>query len=404
MLMQGMTEASRKLASIRLISDISPIDGADNIEKAIIDGWTCVVKKGEFKPGDLCVYFEIDSFLPIRPEFEFLRKSCYKKLADGREGFRLKTIKLRGVVSQGLVLPVTILDNFKEKFCDLSESTLERAMLDLSKYIPDPTSEITLIYGIELRYKSMVRKDYPVETTLNSGLRIWQGMDVTTELGVTKYEPPIPVEMQGKISNFPSFLRKTDQERVQNIWNQVKDLDDTFEVTVKLDGMSCTYYYYNGKFGVCSRNCEIEENEDNTLWKIAKRHNIKGMLESYSMQFRKHIALQGEVIGEGIQGNREGLIGQKFCLFDIFDIDKQTYLSPTHRTLINKFLFNGPHVPIIDTEAHLSFFKSLKEILSYADGPSLNNPIREGVVFKSKQNPDVRFKVISNEFLLKEKG
>ena len=97
-------ELKRKLATIREISKLSPIEGADLIELAHIDGWQCVVKKGDFKAGQYCVYFEIDSFLPIREEFEFLRKSCYKKLADGREGFRLKTIRLKGQLSQGLAL------------------------------------------------------------------------------------------------------------------------------------------------------------------------------------------------------------------------------------------------------------------------------------------------------------
>src|SRR5260221_575643 len=95
----------RKLASIQKVLDIQPIPNADAIEVVTINGWKVVSKKGEFKIGDLCVYFEIDSFLPIKPEFEFLRKSCYRKMADGSEGFRLRTIKLRGQISQGLVLP-----------------------------------------------------------------------------------------------------------------------------------------------------------------------------------------------------------------------------------------------------------------------------------------------------------
>lgn len=385
-----MQEAERKLASVRVISDVSPIEGADKIEKATIDGWTCVAQKGEFKPGDLCVYFEIDSFLPVRPEFEFLRKSCYKKLADGREGFRLKTIKLRGTISQGLALPITILNDVK--FCDLTFCSLR------SIFGTNPIMENT-------------DKFYD----LPSGLRVWQGMDVTSELGVTKYEPPIPVEMQGKIRNFPGFLRKTDLERVQNIWNQIKDVDETFEVTIKLDGMSCTYYYYNGKFGVCSRNVELEENEDNTLWKIAKKYS----LEEKMREIGANIALQGEVIGEGIQKNREKLIGQEFYLFDIFDIDNHCYLSPKKRRDTLKTMWRHladhlrikelQHVPIIEKNMKLKEFSyerhstRLDNLLNFANGPSLNSPVREGVVFKSNQS-DLRFKVISNEFLLKEES
>lgn len=137
-----MEEVKRKLASIRVIAEIKPIEGADNIELAIVDGWQCVVKKGEFKPGNVCIYFEIDSFLPIIPAFEFLRKSSYKKMGD-KEGFRLKTIKLRGQISQGLVIPFNL---------DLL----------LGLYIPP------------------------------EGIKCALGEDLTELLGVLKYNPPIP--------------------------------------------------------------------------------------------------------------------------------------------------------------------------------------------------------------------
>jgi RNA ligase (TIGR02306 family) len=102
----------RKLASIQVIRDIRPIEGADAIELAIINNWQVVVAKNVgHQIGDHVVYCEIDSFLPIQEEFEFLRKSSYKKMAD-REGFRLKTIKLRGQVSQGLILPMSVFGDF----------------------------------------------------------------------------------------------------------------------------------------------------------------------------------------------------------------------------------------------------------------------------------------------------
>lgn len=147
----------RKLASIRKITDIQPIPDADAIEVVVVGGWKVVTKKGEFSVGDLCVYCEIDSFLPILPQYEFLRKSSYKKLSTGEEGFRLRTIKLRGQVSQGLVLPISVLPGGRELF---------------------------------------------------------EGMDVTEVLSITKYEPPIPASLAGKVKGlFPSFLHKTDEER-----------------------------------------------------------------------------------------------------------------------------------------------------------------------------------------------
>lgn len=344
----------RKLASIRLIKDVLPIEGADNIEKVLIDGWQCVAKKGDFRPGELCVYFEIDSFLPIRPEFEFLKKSCYRKMGD-QEGFRLRTIKLRGTLSQGLAL----------KLDDVGLG-----------YYPDP-------HGI----------GPPKE-----------GDDVTLVLGVDKWEPPIPAQLSGVCKgNFPSFIRKTDQERIQNIWNDVKDVPDSFEVSVKLDGTSCTYYLYNGEFGVCSRNMDLLETEDNSLWKVARRYDVEGLLRAYG----KNIALQGELIGEGINGNHEGIKGQDFYLFDIWDIDKQCYLKPAERYVVCGKYFCGAsinHVPLVggDGIGVLIHFKDISDILEYANGPSLNAAIREGIVFKSWQS-DLTFKVISNQYLLAEK-
>jgi RNA ligase (TIGR02306 family) len=146
----------RKLASIRRITNISPIEGADKIELVTVDGWKVVVAKDVgHKVGNMVVYCEIDSFLPVKDEFEFLRKSSYKKMVDGTEGFRLKTIKLRGQVSQGLILPINVL----------------------------PINQFA------------------------SGHNLPEGMDVTEMLGIVKYEPPIPAELAGKVKGmFPSFL------------------------------------------------------------------------------------------------------------------------------------------------------------------------------------------------------
>ncbi len=333
---------NRKLASIRAITEVKPIIGADNIEMIKVDGWTCVSKKGEFIVGQQCIYFEIDSFLPIKPEFEFLRKTSYRKMGD-QEGFRLKTIKLKGVLSQGLALPVTILENYQQ-------------------YV--------------------------------------LGDDVTDLLGVVKYEPPIPAELQGIAKGiFPSFICKTDQERVQNIWNEIQDNQDSFEVTLKLDGSSCTYYYHNGQFGVCYRNLEILESETNTLWKIAKKYNIEQMLSNYG----QNIAIQGEIIGEGVQKNPEKIKGQDFYLFDIWCISRRQYLSPQDRYDIHKKYFADlKHIPIIDTHRYLSTYKSIEDILIAANGTSMNSSIREGIVFRSNKS-GLTFKVISNQYLLEEK-
>jgi len=337
-----MLPNQRKLASIRQIGSITPIDGADNIEKITIDGWNCVAKKGEFKEKQLCVYFEIDSFLPIRPEFEFLRKTSYRKMGD-QEGFRLKTIRLRGVLSQGLALPLSILENHSHS------------------------------------------------------VRI--GDDVTDILGIIKYEPPIPAELQGIAKGlFPRFISKTDQERVQNIWNEIKDNPESFEVTLKLDGTSCTYYLHNDNFGVCSRNLELQASETNTLWKLAQQYQIEELLRSYG----HNIALQGEIIGEGIQKNPEKIKGQDFYLFDVWDINQRRYYGPQERRALHEKFFSAlKHIPILDVKRYLTEYKSIEDILATADGPSINNKIREGIVFRSNDS-GLTFKIISNLYLLEE--
>ena len=333
----------RKLASIRLIKAIQPIEGADNIEAVVVDGWTCVSKKGEFKPGDPCIYFEIDSFLPIRPEFEFLRRTSLRKM-DDTPGFRLKTIRMRGVLSQGLALP-------------------------LSPVLPNPEA-------------------YQV------------GDDLTDLLGITKFELPIPAELQGTHKGaFPTFICKTDQERVQNIWDEIKDKNDSFEVSIKLDGSSCTYYYHNGDFGVCSRNWEISPSETNTLFKIAKQYELEKLLQS----FGQNIALQGEIIGEGVQKNPEKIRGQDFYLFDIWNINERHYYRPEERRNILKEYFSHlKYVPVLFTECSLKEFQSLDALLAAAEGPSMAGSIREGLVFRSN-NSGLTFKVISNAYLLNEK-
>jgi RNA ligase (TIGR02306 family) len=338
----------RKLATIRTITNIQPIEGADMIELASVGGWNVVVAKDVgHKVGNKVVYCEIDSFLPIREEFEFLRKSSYKKMGE-QEGFRLKTIKLRGQVSQGLILPISVV---------------------------------------------------PV-TQFASANDLPEGMDVTEMLGIVKYEPPIPAELAGKVrGQFPSFLRKTDEERIQNLTKEFEEWKyqskHQFYVTEKLDGSSATFYYNNGEFGVCSRNLELLETEGNTFWKVAREMDLENKLSKYG----RNISLQGELIGEGIQGNPYKIKGQKVMFFNVFDIDEQqreglgAFLKVMDDLLLE-------FVPIIETKFFLP--ESVDEILKMAEGKSnLNsNTEREGLVIRS-MDTTISFKAISNKFLLK---
>ena len=336
----------RKLASIRRITDIQPIPNADAIEVVVVGGWKVVTKKGEFNVGDLCVYCEIDSFLPIFPQYEFLRKSSYKKLSTGEEGFRLRTIKLRGQVSQGLVLPLSVLP---------------------------------------------------------AGRELFDGMDVTEVLSIIKYEPPIPASLAGKVKGlFPSFLHKTDEERVQNLADEFGILhlfqpNKTYYVTEKLDGSSATFYFRNGEFGVCSRNLELLETPDNTFWKVARDLKIEEKLGTLD----DNICLQGELIGEGIQGNQYKIKGQTVRFFNAYNIDTRIYLPlDSFKNLMNEL--DLEMVPILSED--FKFSSTIDELLKYAEEKSQLNPEfdREGVVIRSHDRT-ISFKVISNKFLLNEK-
>ncbi len=338
----------RKLASIKIIDDIQPIEGADMIELAVVGGWKVVVAKDVgHKVGDHVIYCEIDSFLPIKPEFEFLRKSSYKKMGD-QEGFRLRTRKLRNQISQGLMLPLDVL----------------------------------LSTGV-------------------SSDDVYEGLDVTEMLGIQKYEPPIPAQLAGKAKgNFPGFIQKTDEERVQTLTRDYEGWKlqsaHQFYAAEKLDGSSATFYLRDGQFGVCSRNLELVEVEDNTFWKVAREMKIEEKLR----ELGRNIAIQGELIGEGVQGNPYKIKGHTVRFFNVFDIDTFQRLGLRDLTDIIVDIFGFQTVPII--EAPFTLPETVGDLLQIAEGKSVLNSQteREGLVIRSLDNT-ISFKAISNKFLLK---
>lgn len=351
----------RKLASIRKIITIEPIEGADLIEVATVNSWKVVVKKNDFKVDDLVIYCEIDSLLPIREEFEFLRKSSYKKQSDGTEGFRLKTIKLRGQISQGLILPLFALGE---------------------EYVSDKLYPYVM-FGDE----SVI------------------GTDLTEELGIIKYDPAIPAVLSGLAKgNFPvELVKKTDEERVQNLkqrdWIDMKK--HTYYITEKLDGSSATFIYHNGEFRVCSRNLELAETEGNTYWRVARELDLENKIKTL-LPNENSIALQGELIGEGIQGNPYKIKGQTVRFFNIYNIEAQEYYNLTiFRYLLNKLGLES--VPIISAEAYLP--NTIDELVEGVNGikSQLNKDAEaEGHVIRSL-DMKISFKVINNNFLLNEK-
>ena len=366
----------RKLASIQKVLDITPIEKADNIELAIIKGWQVVIKKGELTKDSLCCYFEIDSFLPDKPEFAFLKDL---KTHQGKQGYRLRTVKLRGQISQGLALPLST--------------------FNLSGNEDD---------------------------------------DVTEQLGVFKYDNSIIGNKSGiragnPAGRFPSFIPKTDQERIQNLVSYfVKNKDVAYEETLKLDGSSCTMYkiastpswwerllgYFGRKvkhyhFGVCSRNLEIKPSskrsasfnnidgktslhEESNFWQVADRYDLENRLPI-------GFAVQGELIGPKIQANHEKVTDIDFYIFDIYNIAESRYLTPKERiSFYTMYLPNCKHVPVVNHS--IKIFEecpTLPDLLARVKGESINpGTISEGRVYKAF-DVSHSFKCINNDYLLK---
>jgi RNA ligase (TIGR02306 family) len=338
--------SNRKLATIRLVKEIRPIEGADRIECALLDGWQCVVPKGDFKPGDKAVYFEIDSFLPLEERYEFLRKSSFRKMGEA-EGFRLKTIRLKGTLSQGLAMPIS---------------------------------------------------QFPELIAMEDDLLL------TERLNVKLYEPPIPASLGGTVKgNFPSFIPKTDEERIQNMPEIFSDYT-VYEETEKLDGTSMTVFNTSEDFGVCGRNWMFNMDNENSYMQCAKSMGFEKALKD----FGRNMALQGELCGEGIQGNKYRLTGREFFLFNIFLIDENRYALPKerfelHHSLNEKYFdMRLKHVPYVGEVLIPTQLHDIPAVLEQVKGPSqlcADTP-REGSVFKSLKSGK-SFKGINNDFLLK---
>ena len=339
-----MTETFRKLASIQRIAEVKDIPDADLIQAYRVGGWWIVSKKGEFAVNELVTYLEIDSFVPTELA-PFLSKGKEPREYMGIKGERLRTIRLKKQISQGLILP-------------------------LSEYILD-------------------------------NVELIEGHDVTEILGVIKWEAPeefIPANAKG---NFPSFIPKTDQQRVQNLsleFSQWLTDGSVWQKTEKIDGSSMTVFVNGDNSGVCSRNLELLEDENNTYWKLTKKYKLIETLRSTG----RNLAFQGEIYGMGINGNLYSLDDQRFALYAIYDIDAQCYLPPdqAYRTAL---VLGVPHVPHLGNMCLGEFYGTMQELIDDADGASCVNTkaIREGYVYKNLQTGD-SFKVIGAGFLIKK--
>ena len=381
----------RKLAHIEKITNLGSIVGADRIEVATVLGWQCVVKKGEFKIGDIVIYIEIDSVMPDKPEYEFLRE----------RKFRIRTIKLKGQISQGLILPLN-----KEN-------------------VPN-----------------LVKPGYEA--------KIYEGMDVTELLGITKYLSPSEQSEQQQEENkirleksklkrflmryswfrrlflirtqkegFPYWVSKTDEERIQNIPHVLEQFKDReVYVTEKIDYQSVTFtgkmipntipiigkfLPKKFKFVVCSRN-HINNDKNSLYWVIAQKYNIEQILKE-----NPTLTIQGEQGNTKVQGNKCGITEPTMWVFNIIDHEKNYHYDWFEiQAFCDKYKLRCVS-GVISIPTKLSNLGStVQELVEFSKGKSVINPNvdREGIVIRCIENGNklLSFKVINPDFLLKNEN
>jgi len=374
----------RKLAHIEKIIDLQPIPGADKIEVATVLGWQCVVKKNDFHIGDLALYIEIDSIVPKIPYFDFMINRKY----------RVKTIKLRKQISQGLLISIKDLTNL-------------------------------VTFHIANKYINC--------------LNWYEGQDITNWLNITKYESLSDKESNWtpqqknkwpwyikyftryqwfrklfkiKSKSFPEFIPKTDEERVQNMpWICDKYKDKEFIATEKIDGQSATYWIRKKllgyEFGICSRTVRKSEHDNSNWSKVAKQFNIKEKLIEISKWLKTDVAIQGEIISSKIQNGKYHNNHIKcvefpydFYVFNLYNINKKKYID-YHAMVSVLTLFELKLVPRISASEFNKLPSTIKELIEFSGGKSqLANIEREGIVIRTLDQK-ISFKVVNPKFLLK---
>ena len=359
---------SRTLASIRRVSGKADIPNKDRIELAFFDGWQIIVKKGEFNVGDLAVFVEIDSILPERPEFEFLRS----------KDFRIKTMKMAGVLSQGICFPMDILPkgDYKEG------------------------QDVTYILGVKQYEKTMDKDVVPAKRSNPVKKFFFRFWIIRRFFGRTKKEK------QG----FPDFISKTDETRIQNIPHILENKDIKYGVTEKIDGQSGTFFLRRIKsriplfkdrfeFGVCSRNVRLFYPDNSSYWFVAKKYNIERVLHDIIGE-NEFVAIQGECIGPNVQGNKYKVTEPDLYVFNLVYPDGKISTFEMHNRMA---AYGLKSVPILYDGYRVTFTlpDTVKELLDMANGQSaIGDTLREGLVFRNHELK-ISFKAVSPEFLIK---
>ena len=374
---------ARKLARIVRVSEVSRHPDADRLDVCMVGGWRVVTARDEIRPGDEAVYFEIDSALPADDDrYGYLHTRCLKRFrrTGGRPDtvvVRIRTAKIRGVLSQGLLMP-------RWKFSELLSFSVG----------DDVTSVLRVIHYDELFEE--------VSAERHTG----GGGDRAKANRLPKAPAGYPMEYA-----FP----RTDQERVQNIDDVLRSgryAGLHFEVTEKLDGSSMTVCWLptvrpDSPIALCSRNLEVSVDGDGKFARAFRDFALGRAVRMMSeLCFGGHdIALQGELTGPGINGNRAGRGDFCYNVFDVFDVTLCRFAKPAD-VVAACATCGVPHVPVIDPMMpyDAEVFTS-DGLLAMADGASVFSPHgnpREGLVFKCVEDPSIHFKAVSNRYLLRE--
>ena len=354
----------RNLASIRKIDQILPIEGKDRIVLAIVDGWSVIVRKDEFSTGDLCVYIEIDSVLPEKPEFEFLRS----------KNFRIKTMKMAGCISSGICFPLSILPIGDYHFGDDVTN-----VLGIKQYTPTmDTGDLPAEFGRRKRYPRFLMR------------MAWFRRIVLKKCGNTE---------------FPSFLRKTDETRIQNIPHVLDDREKEWIATEKIDGQSGTFALRRIKskipfirdrfeYIVCSRTRRLPHHDSSSYWSVSDKYHIESVLREFIGE-NDYVYIQGEVVGPRIQGNKYNL--SEYDLY-VFNVGTEMGRLDSVRAKLVCVDRGMKFVPILEK---MRLPETVDEVLQYAHGKSaIGDTLREGVVFRSLDGRE-SFKAVDPLYLIK---
>ncbi len=381
----------RKLCSVQTVKSVTPIEGADFIVEIVVLGWHLVAKKDEFKVGDKCIFFEIDSKLKPIESYEFLSKDKY----------RIKTRRFKNTISQGLALPISILEKKDVLEDGWSYSTESKKIISVLMDVDlEDDTDLTDILGIE-KYdleegeslQAVTKfKLNPKKSKLANKISFWKWKIKTW---FKKFDK------KSKGGNYPSHLcPKTDETRIQAFSERaINELQGkSFTVTTKMDGSSLTVINFKKEVMVCSRNFALGENKQDKFWKAVHKYDLKTKIKSLG----RNLAIQMELVGETVQGNRYNIKGVEVRLFKVYDINNRKYLHPKEMVEIAKKL-EIPHVNVVND--NFIFNHTVDELVALATIKSVENDKvdEEGLVFVlNDSDRNISFKVINPNYLLEK--